>query len=613
MNSSVKKSKIKLDSIFKSFPDIVYIIDSKGFFLDVNDIACKIFGYNRSDILGKSIDQLDFLTSDSKIQLLKNLKQRLKGKKVSPYILETVDKDGKPLFLEINANLIKKDEITYEIGIARQVTAQKLSMAKRRESEIRFRLLSESLPVGIFLTDKEGRIKYTNTAWKKIIEVSSEKLKIPRWEVLIHPDEREKILQKWTKSKYELKSFCEEFRIFTAKRNIKWIRFRSSTMISDEGIFYPGSIEDITDRKKVEKALSNSEAKYRAIFETSGTPMIIFEDSRKITLANKEFEKLSGLKRDVIENKLLWTDFIVGKNKDNIQIYSRLMRRKKINKPKLFVTKFRDKLNKEKGVILTFSLIPNSNKSVASIVDITERIEAEKNLSRSIRELQKLDHMKSDFLSMVSHEFRTPLAVIQGSVDFLKRHSKLNEKSLNTLQTISNESDHLNSIINKILQVSRIQGGKISLNKEIFDLTQLIKDIYLEWRDICKKDHNLIFEKTSKIEINADKTLIRTVLSNLVSNSHKYTPEGGKIKLNILDKSNHVEFSIEDNGVGISKSDQQYLFDLFYLADKGITREADRMGVGLYTAKSIIELHKGILWVESKKGEGSTFYFSLPK
>ncbi len=140
-----------------------------------------------------------------------------------------------------------------------------------------------------------------------------------------------------------------------------------------------------------------------------------------------------------------------------------------------------------------------------------------------------------------------------------------------------------------------------------------MRALYTEWKSVCKKDHKYLLKSESDIQITADETLIRTVVTNLLSNAHKYTQDGGTIETTLTEDNEQIQFAIKDNGVGISKEDQKHLFSLFYLADTGLTREADRMGVGLYTAKNIVELHDGKMWFVSEKDKGSTFYFTLPK
>jgi len=213
---------------------------------------------------------------------------------------------------------------------------------------------------------------------------------------------------------------------------------------------------------------------------------------------------------------------------------------------------------------------------------------------------------------MISHEFRTPLTVIQGYAGLLKEEPNMPEKNKSKLKLIIEESKHLREIIDKLLEVSRIEAGDMALHKSKYNLSNNLRKLFESWARLCEKNHKYSIEIGSDIEILADQTLIRTVITNLLSNAHKYTQEGGTIDIELTDHNDHIQFKIKDNGIGISKEDQTQIFNLFYLADKGFAREADRMGLGLFTTKKIIEMHNGKVWCESEKGKGSTFCFTLP-
>ena len=145
------------------------------------------------------------------------------------------------------------------------------------------------------------------------------------------------------------------------------------------------------------------------------------------------------------------------------------------------------------------------------------------------------------------------------------------------------------------------------------NISNLTKNIYKTMYPACEKNHRVSLYLGKNIEINADEALIVRVISNLLSNAHKYTPDNGEIEVTLRTTEKFFEFKIQDTGIGIAKKDHKNIFKLFSLADTGFARIDNRLGVGLHIVKKIVELHNGKVWFESEEGKGSTFYFTLPK
>jgi signal transduction histidine kinase len=179
----------------------------------------------------------------------------------------------------------------------------------------------------------------------------------------------------------------------------------------------------------------------------------------------------------------------------------------------------------------------------------------------------------------------------------------LTEKDLSLL---NQECDRLTDLINDMLDSSRIETGKLNMNFEVFDLTELTQSTVEKIR-IVTKDHKLIFDSTPKYEVIGDKDRVEQVLINLLTNAIKYSAQKSEIAINITKQNSQVYVSVKDKGKGIPKKAHKAIFDKFYQLQR-----RDGFGLGLYISKEIIKHHKGKIWVESIVGKGSTFYFSLP-
>ncbi|WMW24677.1 PAS domain S-box protein [Methanolobus sediminis] len=253
---------------------------------------------------------------------------------------------------------------------------------------------------------------------------------------------------------------------------------------------------------------------------------------------------------------------------------------------------------------------------IESFVDITEIKNTEKALLDAKIHAEAANRTKSEFLATMSHELRTPLNSVIGFSDLLLDGSfgELNDKQNKFMANISHSGKHLLDLIDDILDISKIEAGKMELFYEIFDFSDLISDIHLMMKPLSsKKDILLEFNMEPRsIFINADRGKLKQTLYNLIGNAIKFTPENGEIHVDISMKDQMLLVGIHDNGIGISKEDQVKLFQPFVQLDSSSNRKYEGTGLGLALVKNLLELHGGSIEVESEPGKGSTFYISVP-
>jgi signal transduction histidine kinase len=241
--------------------------------------------------------------------------------------------------------------------------------------------------------------------------------------------------------------------------------------------------------------------------------------------------------------------------------------------------------------------------SVAVLRDVTREIEA--------------DRAKRDFISSVSHELRTPLTSIKGYVDLLLLGAAgpIGEGQLSFLGVVKNNANRLMDLINDILEIGRIDADKIKLSFEQVSIDNVFQDVLQTLRaEIDRKSLSVQLDMREELpQITADLRRLTQVVLNVVSNAVKYTYAQGRVTLRaFVNPAGLLQIEVEDNGVGISPEQQQYLFRRFYRADNPLRDEVGGTGLGLSIAKSFVELHGGEMWVQSESGVGSTFSFILP-
>ena len=246
------------------------------------------------------------------------------------------------------------------------------------------------------------------------------------------------------------------------------------------------------------------------------------------------------------------------------------------------------------------------------------RKRAQLELEAKNQELEQVSLAKSQILSTATHELKTPLTSIVGYIERVLMHQEtvgpLNERQQRYLETIQSNAHRLNDLIDDLLDVSRIEAGS-------FELKLVDIEVEEELLEVIRSLQNQIAEKRLSVTVNispsvprikADRLRFSQVLTNLVSNACKYSPDSAAVYINVIYRQGMVEIDVADTGIGIGEENQSRLFTKFFRVDNSTTREVSGTGLGLFIAKHIVEAHGGQIWVDSEEGKGSTFSFTLP-
>ncbi|NMC76081.1 MAG: PAS domain S-box protein [Candidatus Methanofastidiosa archaeon] len=380
-----------------------------------------------------------------------------------------------------------------------------------------------------------------------------------------------------------------------------------------------GVIIDITSRKKAEELLEESEEKYRELVENANSILAKFDKEGRIISMNDFGLKLFGYEEHELKGKT-WIETILpriesnGKNLENLA-------NEILNDPDKYSISINENIKKNgERIWVYWNNKPIYENGVLTGIlsvgtDITERKKAEEELYKANKQLEEADRLKSIFLSSMSHELRTPLNSIIGFTGILLQGlaGDLNEEQKKQLGIIKKSSQHLLSLINDILDISKIEAGKLELDCENFDLKEVIEDVISTF-DAIAKDKNLKIESIipENVTIYNDKRRFKQIIINLVGNAIKYTNEGGvKIIGEVLDKNN-IEIRIIDTGVGIKKEDLSRIFEPFQQLDEKLTKKVEGTGLGLHLVKKLLILMKGNISLESEYGKGSIFTIIMP-
>ena len=375
--------------------------------------------------------------------------------------------------------------------------------------------------------------------------------------------------------------------------------------------YYPQLKEQIKELKQAMRALKESEEKYRTYVTISPYPIFVIDLDGKFLDVNPEACRVAGYSSEDILKKRI-SDFILPSRVDNYEVtFHKLQTEGKLSGEFPFINKTQDLFYLELHAVQ----IPG-NKFLAICMDITERKKAEDEMLRAKIIAENANRTKNEFLANMSHELRTPLNSVIGFSDMLLGGAggELSEKQLRYLTNISNSGKHLLSIINEILDISRIESGEMTINKQKI----LLGEVYEEIHSILKQladNKSIDFQMPLESEetyVYADKVKLKQIFYNLVTNAIKFTEKGGSVLIDSTIDDKFVHISVIDNGIGIDSEGMKRLFNPFVQLDSSESRKYEGTGLGLALSKELVNLHGGDIWAESEPGKGSTFTFTIP-
>ncbi|MBA7532781.1 Sensor histidine kinase RcsC [subsurface metagenome] len=400
----------------------------------------------------------------------------------------------------------------------------------------------------------------------------------------------------------------------------------------------------ITERKQVEEALKESEEKFRTFMETASDLMHMADKDGNITYVNESMTRTLGYSKEEMIGKHI-TQFLSKEvfEKDFKPKWEELITKGEIALEST-VTKDGKEIYGEQKVVAIYDSDGKYAGSRAIFRDLTERMRMERELQEKNEQLdaqneelqsqteelmtqqqeiiektgevERANRLKSEFLANMSHELRTPLNVIIGFSELMvdKVPGKINEEQRQCLSDILDSSHRLLNLVNEVLDLSKVESGKMEFKLENVALTEVIESLTRTMLPVlAPRKQSLDIEIEEGLPaVHVDEGRLEQVLLNLATNSSKFTPDGGKLKVEAVREDNWCQVSVIDNGIGIKEEDQERIFEPFCWLDNPLTKEKSGTGLGLALVETIVEKYGGRIWVESEYGKGSRFTFTLP-
>jgi PAS domain S-box-containing protein len=413
-----------------------------------------------------------------------------------------------------------------------------------------------------------------------------------------------------------------------------YFNYSFTPLIDSRGEVYGvmNTAAEVTDlvvaKQQVEK---NQENLHNMILQAPVAMCILLGPAHVITVANQLMVDLWGKRAEDVMNKPVFEALPDASGQGLEELMHDVYHGASFKASEMPVTLLRN--GKEDVVYQNFVYEPYKDSDgnilgiIAITIDVTEQVLARKKIEQSEAELlltkerleleleagKQLQRQKDDFIGIASHELKTPLTSITAIVQLLNRKLKDHPDPFiaGAMMKANVQVQKMISLINGFLNVSRLESGKLLIDKQEFNIDKLIVDV-IDEVNLTTMTHTINLIKCDAIPVFADKDKIEIVLSNLLSNAIKYSPKGKYIEVNCTVNNGFVEISVKDEGMGVKPEDMDKLFDRYYRVEASHTKDISGFGIGLYLSAEIIHHHGGKIWVDSREGEGSTFYFTLP-
>ncbi|MBU0479292.1 PAS domain S-box protein [bacterium] len=517
---------------------------------------------------------------------------------IEVYYLEEKPKTYEGPFLKQERKLI--DSIAERLG---RITERRKAEEELRVSEHKYRVLLENLPQKIFYKDRNSVYVSCNENYARDLKIKPDAI-VGKTDFEFYPKELagkykaddERIVESGKIEEIEEKYIQEgkEMIVQTVKKPIKDEQGNVTGIL---GIF-----RDITERKRMEEELRKNEEKYRDLWENVNDLIQSVKPDGTFVYVNRAWRKTLGYSEKEIPYLSLLDIIHPDSHAHCMEIFKRLLAGEKVEYIEAaFLTKDGNTIMVEGSANCHFV----DGKPVAT-----------RAIFRDISEHKKAEERKVEFLSNVSHALRTPLASIKSFVEILLKYKDVNPTEQSEFLTvINNETDRLTRLINQLLDLDKIEHGKLKWKFMSCDISNIVQNAISELEPLIQEKNIVVNMNlpSQDLIVNGDKDRLNEVFINLIGNAIKFTLNKREIRITVKNKGKVVEVSIADTGIGIPKNELTNIFERFKRLDNSVNRKLTGTGLGLYICKQIIEKHEGKIWAESQKGKGSKFVFVLPK
>ncbi len=598
--------------------------DSEGRVTSLNPVAERLTGWGAPEAVGRPLEEVFRMVEEAAGRATDDLpvaKVVRRGKIVllgDHMVL--IARDGAAKFVEHNAAPIKDDqgELTGVIIIFRDITERRRAEEALRESEERFRQLAEHITDVFWMADPHlAQTLYVSPAYEAIWGHSCRSLYERSRSFLeaVHPEDRDRLLVALGRQA-EGQATSEEYRIVRPDGSVRWIWDRGFPIEDETGqvVRVAGIAEDITERRRAEEEVRHQTQILTTVTDNADSALVMLNVRGHCTFINPAFIRLTGYTEDDIRGRpvpdAVHREYPKGRPFpiEECPIDNSYWKLKPIRGHEdIFVRKDGTPF----PVVVSITPLEQDGETVGGVMEFRD-VTKEKDAEDALREA---DRRKEEFLAVLSHELRNPLASIQTALDLMRQAAMTEAEFEHERAVMERQVGHLTRLVDDLLDLSRISRGRVELHKEVVVLAAVIAEVIEAVQPQIDERHQELQSSLPEesIRLEADPTRLEQILLNLLNNASKYTNAGGRIMLCAERHEDEVEVRVRDTGIGIAPEMLPRIFDLFVQGERRLDRALGGLGIGLSLVKSLVEMHGGSITARSEgAGMGSEFVLRLP-
>ena len=610
--------------LLETVSDGVIIVDNHQKIMEVNASAETIFGYSKSEIMSRELNLLipSNYHTDHSVYFEKFIKKGERRKMGVASDIFALKKDGTIFPVEVELNPFSIYNVIYVMALVKDVS-------EKKEIEKNLMLRSQALESaknGIIITDAQKHdnpVIYFNEAFQNLTGYSDAEILNHNCRFLQGKDRNQKPLNHLRKAIKNGESCQATIRNYKKDGSMFWNDLYVFPITNTKGTVtnFIGIQNDVTLRKQAEAERHH----LATIFDESLNEIYVF-DVKTLKFINVNFGALKNIGYTLEELKQMTPlDIKPNDNKTEFRKTIDVLLKNNVGKIEF------ETLHKRKNgsiypveVHLQLSNLGDKNVFVAIILDITERKNYTTRLEKTVEERtqqlevalskeKELNELKTNFLSLVSHEFKTPLSGILTSSQLLSKYQlgEQQKKRNKHIKVITDKVHFLNNILNDFLSIEKLETGKLNYKFSDFKLSKVVNEVVYNANMLLKEGQKMKYpDDIDDLALYQDEKIIQLVFSNILHNAIKYSAENTIIELKIMQNNKHTTFVVKDRGIGIPEKDQKNIFERYFRAENAINTQGT--GIGLNIAKNHIENLGGTMYFESKENKGSIFSVTFP-
>ncbi len=608
-------------ALMRNARDVAAVVGADGRFTYVGDAAARVLGYAPDRLIGTWLG--DHAHPDEREEILR----RFAARQTAPSSLSGTavfrfrHADGRWRWVEATANNQSDDpDIGGVVLNVRDVTEQLDTAERLRVSEARYQTLAESAPFGIFQTDADGGILFANARLASIAGLPPERLLGDGWFDAIHPQDRAQVVEDWRRSLTSALPLLLDFRFHDSAAAVD-MRVLCQRVPLEGGGGFIGTITDVSEYVRTANALLLSEARNKATLDTVADAILTIDDQDCVVGFNRAAEEMFGVSAaDVQWNSVdaLFPATHLREAAGERFAFSPGQTTAVIARSRLIEARRAD------GTLLPIELSVSASEVdgrrfyTGILRDISERRRFERDIIAAKEAAEAADKAKSAFVATMSHELRTPLNAVIGFAQLLEQ--KLQDPVAmahysDYVRSIRQSGEQLLAIIDEILDIARVESGRLELVEDALDLGAVVIRAVAEQQFFA--DHQAIglsVELDPDLPpVRGDERRLRQALGNLISNGIKFSHANGVVTVAAgVDATGWVALAVRDHGIGLDPADIPKVTQPFVQLDQSMARRFDGVGLGLPLARRLVEAHGGTLSIDSQLDQGCTVTIRLP-